>query len=69
MIGTSLTTILGLAVSALILVAWVGFLVLVIVEAACLLLRRRGGQACPYEMTRLNFDDLRRKAEWKANEQ
>lgn len=69
MIGTSLTTILGLAISALILMAWVGFLVLVIVEAACLLLRRRTRQACPYEMTRLDFDDLRRKAEWKASEQ
>ncbi|MCS7071236.1 MAG: hypothetical protein NZM00_07005 [Anaerolinea sp.] len=68
MIETSLTTIIGLAISVLILVAWVGFLVLIIAEVVCLLLRGRRGRTCPYEMTRLDFEDLRRKAEWNANE-
>jgi len=66
MLTTTVMTILGVSVCVTLLATLLYLLVALIVEVACWINQRRTGQQCAYTLTRIDLDDLRRRAEWNA---
>jgi len=67
MFATTLMTFVGMTI-CLLLIGTLGYLAFALIfDVVCSFMQRRSGRQCAYELTRIDLDDLRRKAEAQAH--